>query len=227
MQRIVSKGLLATLNEAVKYDSKELREMAATLLVVVAQTSPQLAQAVADADCPSQLITPCEEDPTSQTLHCSIAIWFHVSDAFQNQQRLIENGVLRMLTSKWYKQPQTKDDTIRIACGVFIKLCSNVRNAAAFNKIKENINEFTSWCKQNKPQLSDLCNAIDNALKNMDPMAASEMHIQQSYQTVPSKQNQNQNQNKQVKKMKKKRRTKRRIKRCKKYCKTSKSKQCR
>jgi len=205
MQRLIANGLLATLNEAVKYDSKEIREMSATLLVVMAQTSPQLAQAIADADCPPQLINACEEDPTAQTLHCSIAIWFHVSDAFQNQQRLIDNGILTMLTSKWYQNPQSKDDTIRIACGVFIKLSSNVRNSAAFNKVKDGMNEFITWCKQNKPQLNDLCKAIENSIKNMDPMASSEIHVQQTYQSVPSsKQQQQQANNKQVKKEEKK-----------------------
>jgi len=197
MQRIVGRGLLATLNEAVKYESKELREMVATLLVVMAQTSPQLAQAIAEADCPAQLIAPCEEDPTTQTLHCSVAVWFHVSDTFQNQQRLVDNGVLTMLTNKWYQNPQTKEDTIRIACGVFIKLSSNVRNAGAFNQVKDGMSEFIAWCKQNKKQLNDLLNAIENSLKNMDPMASSNIHVQQSYQSV-SQNNKTDDKNKQT-----------------------------
>merc|ERR1711933_456378 len=150
MKRIIAKGLLATLNEAVKYDSKELQEMSATLMIVIAQTSPKLAQELADADSPAQLVNMCMNQPTPQAQHCSVAIWFHVCDAFQN--------------------PATKDDTIRIGCGVYIKLCSNVRNAAAFSQYKDKVIDFCNYCRQNKPQVADLCNAIEASMKQMDPM---------------------------------------------------------
>merc|ERR1712129_248605 len=200
MKRIIAKGLLATLNESVKYDSKELQEMSATLMIVIAQTSPKLAQELADADSPAQLVNMCMNDPTPQAQHCSVAIWFHVCDAFQNQARLIENGIIAFLTSDWYKNPNTKDDTIRIGCGVYIKLCSNVRNAAAFSQYKQKVIEFCNWCRQNKPQVGDLCNAIQASMKQMDPMQNAQMHVQESYskqpnQNQPSQQAQQQNNN--------------------------------
>merc|ERR1712130_120329 len=194
MKRIIQKGLLATLNEAVKYDSKELQEMSATLMIVIAQTSPKLAQELADADSPAQLVNMCMNDPTPQAQHCSVAIWFHVCDAFQNQARLIENGIIAFLTSDWYKNPNTKDDTIRIGCGVYIKLCSNVRNAAAFSQYKQKVIEFCNFCRQNKPQVADLCNAIESSMKQMDPMQNAQMHVQESYQ---KQSNQNNNYNNQ------------------------------
>jgi len=184
MQRIIQKGLLATLNEAIKYENKELQEMCATILVVIAQTKSNLAQMIADADSPAQLIAPCQDDPTPQTFHCSVAIWFHVCDAFPNQKRLIDNGVLNVLCSKWYENENVKDDTLRICCGVFIKLCSNVRNAAAFNSVKDPMNAYISYCRQNKPQLEDLLKAIEGAMRNMDPMATGGMHVQQEYKQV-------------------------------------------
>jgi len=190
MKRIIAKGLLATLNEAVKYDSKELQEMSATLMIVIAQTSPKLAQELADADSPAQLVNMCMNDPTPQAQHCSVAIWFHVCDAFQNQARLIENGIIAFLTSDWYQNPNTKDDTIRIGCGVYIKLCSNVRNAAAFSQYKQKVVDFCNFCRQNKPQVADLCNAIESSMKQMDPMQNAQMHVQESYQKQPNQQQQ-------------------------------------
>mmetsp|Transcript_45491 Transcript_45491/g.75563 ORF Transcript_45491/g.75563 Transcript_45491/m.75563 type:complete len:758 (+) Transcript_45491:90-2363(+) len=186
MKRIIGKGLLATLNEAVKYDSKELQEMSATLMIVIAQTSPKLAQELADADSPAQLINMCMNDPTPQAQHCSVAIWFHVCDAFQNQARLLENGIIAFLTSDWYKNPGTKEDTIRIGCGVYIKLCSNVRNAAAFSQYREKVIEFCNFCRQNKPQVADLCNAIESSMKQMDPMQGATMLVQEDYQKQPN-----------------------------------------
>merc|ERR1712129_117634 len=191
MKRIIAKGLLATLNEAVKYESKELQEMSATLMIVIAQTEPKLAQALADADSPAQLVNMCMNEPSAQAQHCSVAIWFHVCDAFQNQARLIENGIIAFLTSDWFKNPNTKDDTIRIGCGVYIKLCSNVRNAAAFSQYKQKVIEFCNWCRQNKPQVGDLCNAIQASMKQMDSMQNAQMHVQESYSKQP---NQNQQQ---------------------------------
>jgi len=182
MKRIIQKGLLATLNEAVKYDSKELQEMSATLMIVIAQTSPKLAQELADADSPAQLVNMCMNNPTPQAQHCSVAIWFHVCDAFQNQARLIENGIIAFLTSDWYQNPNTKDDTIRIGCGVYIKLCSNVRNAAAFSQYRDKVIEFCNFCRQNKPQVADLCNAIESSMKQMDPMQNASMMVQEDYQ---------------------------------------------
>jgi len=195
MKRIIAKGLLATLNEAVKYDSKELQEMSATLMIVIAQTSPKLAQELADADSPAQLVNMCMNDPTPQAQHCSVAIWFHVCDAFQNQARLIENGIIDFLTSDWYQNPNTKDDTIRIGCGVYIKLCSNVRNAPAFGQYKQKVIDFCNFCRQNKPQVADLCNAIESSMKQMDPMQNAQMHVQESYQKQPNQQQQQQQNN--------------------------------
>jgi len=188
MKRIIQKGLLATLNEAVKYESKELQEMSATLMIVIAQTEPKLAQMLADADSPAQLVNMCMNDPSPQAQHCSVAIWFHVCDAFQNQARLIENGIIAFLTSDWYMKPTTKDDTIRIGCGVYIKLCSNVRNAAAFSQYKPAVIEFCNYCRQNKPQVADLCNAIESSMKQMDPMQNSQMHVQETYNRQPNHQ---------------------------------------
>ena len=189
MKRIIQKGLLATLNEAVKYDSKELQEMSATLMIVIAQTSPKLAQELADADSPAQLVNMCMNNPTPQAQHCSVAIWFHVCDAFQNQARLIENGIIAFLTSDWYTNPATKDDTIRIGCGVYIKLCSNVRNAAAFSQYKDKVIDFCNYCRQNKPQVADLCNAIESSMKQMDPMQNASMMVQEDYQKQPNPNN--------------------------------------
>lgn len=190
MKRIISKGLLATLNEAIKYDSKELQEMSATLMIVIAQTAPKLAQELADADSPAQLVNMCMNGPTPQAQHCSVAIWFHVCDAFQNQARLIESGVVEFLTSDWYRNPNTKDDTIRIGCGVYIKLCSNVRNAAAFGQYKAKVLEFCSFCRQNKPQVAELCNAIESSMKQMDPTKSMTMHTQETYQSQANPQQQ-------------------------------------
>jgi len=193
MKRIIAKGLLATLNEAVQYDSKELQEMSATLMVVIAQTSPKLAQDLADADSPAQLVGLCMAGPTPQAQHCAVAIWFHICDAFQNQARLIESGVLSFLTSNWYRDPNTKDDTVRIGCGVFIKLCSNVRNAAAFAQYKEEVLAFCAFCRQNKPQVAELCNAIESSMKQMDPATQSmTMHTQETYQRQPNQMGQQQ-----------------------------------
>jgi len=194
MKRIIQKGLLATLNEAVKYDSKELQEMSATLMIVIAQTSPKLAQELADADSPAQLVNMCMNQSTPQAQHCSVAIWFHVCDAFQNQARLIENGIIAFLTSDWYTNPNTKDDTIRIGCGVYIKLCSNVRNAAAFAQYKDKVVDFCNYCRQNKPQVADLCNAIESSMKQMDPMQNAQMLVQEDYQKQPNPQQQQQQQ---------------------------------
>merc|ERR1719229_837561 len=168
--------------------------MSATLMIVIAQTSPKLAQELADADSPAQLINMCMNEPTPQAQHCSVAIWFHVSDAFQNQNRLIENGIIAFLTSDWYMKPTTKDDTIRIGCGVYIKLCSNVRNAAAFSQYKPKVIEFCNYCRQNKPQVADLCNAIESSMKQMDPMQNAQMHVQEDYQRQPNPQSQQQQQ---------------------------------
>ena len=74
---------------------------------------------------------------------------------------MIDNGILDVLTGKWYKEQNVKDDTLRICCGVFIKLCSNVRNAAAFNTAKDGMAEFIKWARENKQQLNDLLNAIE------------------------------------------------------------------
>merc|ERR1712038_1186004 len=197
MKRIIGKGLLATLNEAIKYDSPELQEMSATLMIVIAQTSPKLAQELADADSPAQLVNMCMNGPTPQAQHCSVAIWFHVCDAFQNQARLIESGVIEFLTSDWYQNPNTKDDTIRIGCGVYIKLCSNVRNAAAFGQYKDKVLEFCSFCRQNKPQVAELCNAIESSMKQMDPNQSMTMHTQETYQQQPNQQQQPQQQQQQ------------------------------
>lgn len=186
MKRIIQKGLLATLNEAVKYDNKELQEMSVTLMIVIAQTSPKLANELAAADSPAQLVSMCMNAPTAQAQHCSVAIWFHVCDGFQNQARLIENGVIEFLTSDWYQRPDTKDDTLRIACGVFIKLSSNVRNAPAFGQYKEKVTQFCDWCRANKPALSDLCNAIDSSIRQMDPMGNAQMHVQEKYSKQPN-----------------------------------------
>merc|ERR1719319_1178755 len=193
MKRIIQKGLLATLNEAVKYESKELQEMSATLMIVIAQTEPKLAQALADADSPAQLVNMCMNEPSAQAQHCSVAIWFHVCDAFQNQARLIENGIIAFLTSDWYMKPTTKDDTIRIGCGVYIKLCSNVRNAAAFSQYKAKVIEFCNYCRQNKPAVADLCNAIESSMKQMDG-GMGQMHVQETYNKQPNQQQQQQQQ---------------------------------
>jgi len=132
-----------------------------------------------------------------QAQHCSVAIWFHVCDAFQNQARLIENGIIAFLTSDWYQNPNTKDDTIRIGCGVYIKLCSNVRNAAAFSQYKQKVVDFCNYCRQNKPQVADLCNAIEASMKQMDPMQNAQMHVQESYQKQPNQNQQAQQQQQQ------------------------------
>jgi flagellar motor protein MotB len=185
MMHILQKGLSATLNEALQYDNKELQEMCATLLVVIAQTSPKLAQQLADHDCPSHLIQPCLNEPTIQTLHCSFAIFFHISDAFQNQQRLLEKGIFGLLGSTWYERDGIRDDTIRIACGIYIKLLSNAKNAATAQQNEESIQNFINWCKTNKPQLKDLCNAIEGTLKQLDP-TIQDMHVQESYNAQPN-----------------------------------------
>merc|ERR1739838_1236432 len=136
----------------------------------------------------------CMSGSTAQAQHCSVAIWFHVCDAFQNQARLIESGVIEFLTSDWYRNPDTKDDTIRIGCGVYIKLCSNVRNAAAFGQYKDKVLEFCSFCRQNKPQVAELCNAIESSMKQMDPTKSMTMHTQETYQKQPNQQQQQQQQ---------------------------------
>merc|ERR1712217_835899 len=161
-------------------------------MIVIAQTSPKLAQELADADSPAQLVNMCMNGPTPQAQHCSVAIWFHVCDAFANQARLIESGVIEFLTSDWYQNPSTKDDTIRIGCGVYIKLCSNVRNAAAFGQYKDKVLEFCSFCRQNKPQVAELCNAIESSMKQMDPSKSMTMHTQETYQKQPNQQAQQQ-----------------------------------
>merc|ERR1712241_1211960 len=91
--------------------------------------------------------------------------------------------------------------TIRIGCGVYIKLCSNVRNAAAFGQYKEKVLEFCAFCRQNKPQVAELCNAIESSMKQMDPTKNMTMHTQETYQKQPNQQQpQQQQQVKQVKK---------------------------
>jgi type II secretory pathway pseudopilin PulG len=94
-------------------------------------------------------------------------------------------------------KPTTKDDTIRIGCGVYIKLCSNVRNEAAFSQYKEKVIEFCNYCRQNKPQVADLCNAIESSMKQMDPMQNSQMHVQETYNRQPNQQAQQQQQQQQ------------------------------
>merc|ERR1712173_171789 len=93
-----------------------------------------------------------------------------------------------MGTSDWNQNPNTKDDTIRIGCGVYIKLCSNVRNAAAFGQYKDKVLEFCSFCRQNKPQVAELCNAIESSMKQMDPTKNMTMHTQETYQQQPNQQ---------------------------------------
>ncbi|ETO35030.1 hypothetical protein RFI_02044 [Reticulomyxa filosa] len=70
--RILQRGLIASVNEAVKYDNQELQEMCATILVVMAQTPPKLAKA--DTDAPAQLV------------HVGFLkhyiVFFHVSEKF-------------------------------------------------------------------------------------------------------------------------------------------------
>jgi hypothetical protein len=181
MQRILQKGLGATLNEAVSVDDKELQEMTATLMVVIAQTSPKLSQQLADLDCPGNLIQPCMFDPTPQTLHCSFAVFFHVCDAFQNQARLVEKGLFDLLASEWYLRQDIREESIHIACGIFIKMLSNSRNAGIASQHEEGINKFIAWCRQNKPSnIKDLCTAIETAMKQLDP-TMQEMHVQESY----------------------------------------------
>merc|ERR1711997_805666 len=82
-----------------------------------------------------------------------------------------------------------------IGCGVYIKLCSNVRNAAAFSQYKQKVIDFCNFCRQNKPQVADLCNAIESSMKQMDPMQNAQMHVQESYQKQPNQNNQQQQQN--------------------------------
>merc|ERR1712241_309227 len=84
--------------------------------------------------------------------------------------------------------------TIRIGCGVYIKLCSNVRNAAAFGQYKDKVLEFCSFCRQNKPQVAELCNAIESSMKQMDPTKSMTMHTQETYQKQPNQQQQQQQQ---------------------------------
>ena len=180
MKRIIKKGTLATLNEAIEYESNELQEMAVTLMVILCQTKPELAQMVANADCPAKVIGVAMNEPSPQAMHCCMAIWFHVVDSFQNQVRLIENGIVELLCNGWHENPNHKLDTIRIACGVLCKLLANVRNAAAFAAYEDKVKTFSAWVKQNKPQLADLTVAIDSALKQMDPSGHAKQHIQET-----------------------------------------------
>jgi len=183
IMRILQRGLIASINEAVKFDNQELQEICATLLVVMAQTSPKLAKAIADADAPAHLVHVGMNNPTPQTLHCMLAVFFHVSDDFSNQARLVDEGIFKFLTSDWYKQPSTREDTVKLACGVFIKFFSNVKNSHAITESEKEIQEFIDYNNQNRPALNQLCTAIQNVLKQLDPMT-SELHVQETYKKV-------------------------------------------
>merc|ERR1711933_633918 len=50
--------------------------------------------------------------------------------------------------------------------------------------------DFCNFCRQNKPQVADLCNAIESSMKQMDPMQNAQMHVQESYQKQPNQQQQ-------------------------------------
>merc|ERR1712173_16502 len=51
-----------------------------------------------------------------------------------------------------------------------------------------------NYCRQNKPQGADLCNAIEASMKQMDPMQNAQMHVQESYQKQPNQNQQAQQQ---------------------------------
>jgi len=116
-------------------------------------------------------------------LHCLLAVFFHVSDDFSNQARLVDEGIFKFLTSDWYKQPSTREDTVKLACGVFIKFFSNVKNSHAASEYEKDIQEFINYNNENRPALKQLCSAIQNVLKQLDPMT-TELHVQETYKKV-------------------------------------------
>jgi len=183
MMRILQRGLIASINEAIKYDNQELQEICVTILVVMAQTSPKLAKAIADADAPAQLVHVGMGNPTPQTLHCILSVFYHVSNDFSNQGRLVEEGIFKFLTADWYKQTTTREDTVKLACAVFIKFFSNVKNSPAITQNDKEIQEFIDYNNENRPALRDLCTAIQNVLKQLDPMT-TQLHVQETYKKV-------------------------------------------
>jgi len=110
-------------------------------------------------------------------------VFYHVSNDFSNQGRLVEEGIFKFLTSDWYKQPTTREDTVKLACAVFIKFFSNVRNSQAITQNDKEIQEFIDYNNENRPALKDLCTAIQNVLKQLDPMT-TELHVQETYKKV-------------------------------------------
>merc|ERR1712207_28322 len=60
----------------------------------------------------------------------------------------------------------------------------------AFSQYKDKVIDFCNYCRQNKPQVGDLCNAIESSMKQMDPMQNAQMHVQESYQKQQQQQQQ-------------------------------------
>lgn len=73
-----------------------------------------------------------------------------VSDA---QKRLLEAGVLDLYcddgSGVFYKNPQTKADTVRVSCGFLIKLFSNPANANLISPKKDELRPFIKETRKN------------------------------------------------------------------------------
>merc|ERR1719384_368090 len=127
MTMMIEAGILEIFNQTLKQSkNKELEELVATITVSIVQTSIPLAQRVADSETPQYLVG-CLDNPTPQTQHCSMSIYFYVTDNYQNQNKLIKAGLLPFLCSDWYSK-YAKDDTIRIGLSLILKLIGNTKN---------------------------------------------------------------------------------------------------
>eukprot|EP01083_Nonionella_stella_P085882 238281_1 len=124
---MIEAGLLQIFNKTLKESkNRELEELIATITVSIVQTSIPLAQKVADEDTPEFLVG-CLDNPTPQTQHCCMSIWFYVTDSYNNQRELIKAGLIQFLASEWYGQ-YIKDDTIRIGLSLILKMIGNTKN---------------------------------------------------------------------------------------------------
>eukprot|EP01083_Nonionella_stella_P199366 731113_1 len=166
MNAMIDAGLLKIFNQTLK-DSKnrELEELIATIVVSMVQTSIPIAQRVADEDTPEFLVG-CLNNPTPQTQHCCMSIWFYVTDNYKNQSELIKAGLIRFLAGNWYTQ-YVKDDTIRIGLSLILKLLGNTKNYDEIRPHCDGLDKLADFCENKSGDIAKQCQSLKEDVRSV------------------------------------------------------------
>jgi len=166
MNKMIEQGVLDVFNRTLA-DSKNpaLEELVATVTVSIVQTSIPLGQKVADGETPKYLVG-CLNNPSPQTLHCCMAIWFHITDVYGNQKQLIEAGVLKFLCQPWYQAP-VKDDTLRIAMSLILKLIANTKNYDQFRPHVEQYKQMADFLEHRNEDIKKQVKSLREDLESV------------------------------------------------------------